>query len=243
MSGSVRWSVAGKWQAEVALYNGGSIATDDSGTAFTFDAGGGATGMMASLPIQSWTGSTYQKGSIESLFVGVIFDLASTFWAFQGGNYSKSATAATPLPDRVYAVSDVVQPDPFGPGSVLREITYALYQGRNTYPPQDRAVIQEHLNITSFSGNPSDRPKESASDPGKRFEDQVGTRGKGDFTLIQRFYARLPKMREFPIKIIQCIDTNRFGKEIEQNKIQASNAQIQINEDSGSTTLRTCRVQ
>jgi hypothetical protein len=50
---------------------------------------------MASLPIYSWTGNAYQ-GSVEQIIddtLQTLFDLASTFWAVAGGNYSHNEAA------------------------------------------------------------------------------------------------------------------------------------------------------
>ena len=66
-SGGVRWSVAGDYQPQIALADGGVIATDDSGAAFTFDAGGGGTGVVGSLLTQSWTGNLYRDGIVDRL--------------------------------------------------------------------------------------------------------------------------------------------------------------------------------
>ena len=86
-SGSVGWSVAGNWQPEIATADGGSIATDDSGVAFTFDADGGATGQIGSFPIYSWKGA-YEIGSTNSRIpvLDVAGVLAQTHIAARGGN-------------------------------------------------------------------------------------------------------------------------------------------------------------
>jgi len=89
-SGSVRWTVEG-YRPQIATADGGVIATDDSGAAATFDQNGNATGQMGSLPVQSWTGNTYQYGStIQALLSPVEF--ASSFAASSGGNQSSNGT-------------------------------------------------------------------------------------------------------------------------------------------------------
>ena len=66
-TGSVRWMVPGNYQPQIATADGGVIATDPSGVAITFDQYGSATGVLAGSPTQSWTGSTYQLGSIKDV--------------------------------------------------------------------------------------------------------------------------------------------------------------------------------
>ena len=66
-TGALRWMVPGNYQPQIATADGGLIATDPSGAAYTFDQYGGATGVLAGNPTQSWTGSTYQLGSIEDV--------------------------------------------------------------------------------------------------------------------------------------------------------------------------------
>jgi hypothetical protein len=54
--------------------------------------------------------------------------VAGSLWAFQGGNASGNNAAVQPLPDRVKAISDIVQPDqcPFCQGVYVRNIVYKL---------------------------------------------------------------------------------------------------------------------
>ena len=71
------------------------IATPDGGvigeSGITYDQNGSATGQIASLPVQSFTGNDYRYGSVEQvLFAPIIF--ASTFAAFQGGSPAQSKT-------------------------------------------------------------------------------------------------------------------------------------------------------
>jgi hypothetical protein len=90
-TGTVRWTVPG-YDPKVATADGGVIATDDSGTAAMFDQNGSATGQMASLPVQSWTGNTYQVGSVDMLAVPMV-DVALSFNPFVRGNPSRNGTA------------------------------------------------------------------------------------------------------------------------------------------------------
>jgi len=65
--GGLRWSVP-NYTPKIATADGGVIATNnDDISVMIFDSNGTATGQMASLPIQSWTGNTYRLGSIERL--------------------------------------------------------------------------------------------------------------------------------------------------------------------------------
>jgi hypothetical protein len=50
----------------IATADGGFIGYDTqvSGQVLTFDQNGAATGQIPSLPVQSWTGNTYQYGSV-----------------------------------------------------------------------------------------------------------------------------------------------------------------------------------
>lgn len=91
-NGSVRWSVPGGWEPQIATDDGGVIAIDDdTGAIVTFDRNGNATGQISSstpysLPTYSWKGA-YQIGSIESLLP--FFDLAfiaQTYAAVPEGN-------------------------------------------------------------------------------------------------------------------------------------------------------------
>jgi hypothetical protein len=91
-SGNVRWLVEGDEPA-IATADGGVIGT--SGT--TYDAQGRATGSVGPLPTYSWKGNAYQQqGSVEQTsaeLLFVLYDVASSFWAVAGGNYSHNATA------------------------------------------------------------------------------------------------------------------------------------------------------
>ncbi len=93
-SGHVKWGVAGSYQPMIATADGGVIATSGAagGPATTFDASGKATGQMASLPTQSWTGKTYQVGSIELAVLNPI-NFADTFWPSVAANLSANSTA------------------------------------------------------------------------------------------------------------------------------------------------------
>jgi len=235
-SGSLRWSVAGNYQPQIATEDGGVIATDDSGAAVTFDQNGNGTGQITNL-VRSWTGAWYRYGSVEQVFVAVLpYVLAASFWACEGANASENDTAAEPLPDRVIAAFDGVGTDPLGGGAVVRNITYTLYQGMHLIPPVNGAVISERL-LYSYG----QKPEPSSSNPGKQFDDQIGTRGKGDFGLTQQFFGRLPETRDIRLQIVPCIGTNKVGDPTWQNIIKATSQQVLINGDEGSTQGRTCR--
>ena len=98
-SGSLRWSVAGNYQPQIATADGGVIATDDSGAAVTFDQNGNATGQMGNLPTQSWTGNVYSlPGSGVSISMPPAFPDGSSFWPQVGGNPSGNRTAFAQCP-------------------------------------------------------------------------------------------------------------------------------------------------
>jgi len=61
-SGNIRWTVPGNYQPQIATADGGLIATDPSGAAYTFDQYGNATGVLAGSPTQSWMNETYTSG-------------------------------------------------------------------------------------------------------------------------------------------------------------------------------------
>ena len=238
--GNVRWSLA-NYCPQIATAGGGVIATassycsPNSVPAVTLDQNGSATGQIGSLPTQSWTGNMYQRGSVPRVAVDP-FILAAAFWFFRDANNSNNSAAAQPLPDRVKAIYDVVGPDPLGAGAKKRDINYLLYQGRNRFPPLKQAVIKEKL-IYSWGRQ---QPQPSPSKPGQVFSDELGTRGQGDFNLTQQFFATLPGGRDYRVQIEPCIDTNKFGKPVWQNIVQARSQTVLINDDAGSTAGRKC---
>jgi hypothetical protein len=100
-TGNVRWMVPGNYWPMIATADGGVIAkvcgwapyADCTGPAVTFDQNGNATGQLASLPTQSWTGYSYQVGSIEQ-FIGSWYLLAAGFWELEGGQYTPGGAGA-----------------------------------------------------------------------------------------------------------------------------------------------------
>jgi hypothetical protein len=76
-----------------------AIATEDGGvivkSGIIYDQNGAATGQVGSLPIQSWRGNTYQKGSVKQLAATPPI-LAQTLWAQQGGSPSRNNAAGRP---------------------------------------------------------------------------------------------------------------------------------------------------
>jgi hypothetical protein len=110
-SGNLRWSVPGWWLPQIATTDGGVIASEfDSLGALesnecdwcwdhpeepiatvTFDQNGNQTGQVASLPVQSWTGNTYQYGSVIQELLTPI-DFASSYAAGASGNLSPKGT-------------------------------------------------------------------------------------------------------------------------------------------------------
>jgi hypothetical protein len=91
-SGNVRWVVPND-QPQIATADGGVIGQ----SGITYDSNGNATGQPGGLPTYSWTGNAYQQqGSVEQISADLLFDLydiATSFWAVAGGNYSDNATA------------------------------------------------------------------------------------------------------------------------------------------------------
>jgi hypothetical protein len=103
-NGNIRWAVPGWWDPLMATADGGVIASQHSGPWFTssffgrewggdftqpigtviFDQNGNATGQVASLPVQAWTGNTYLYGSVIQALLTPI-DFASTYAATSGG--------------------------------------------------------------------------------------------------------------------------------------------------------------
>jgi hypothetical protein len=91
-SAKLNWSAVGNFQPQIATADGGVIATNsDTGAAITFDATGKATGQMASLPTQSWTGNAYRMGSTEQL-ASTPTSHATSYAARSGGNPSATGT-------------------------------------------------------------------------------------------------------------------------------------------------------
>jgi hypothetical protein len=81
-AGNVTWSVPND-SPQIATNGGGMIGTSGA----TYDNDGNVTGLVASLPVQSWSGSSYQLGSVEQISPECLFDL---------GAESSSSTDATP---------------------------------------------------------------------------------------------------------------------------------------------------
>ena len=86
-------NVGGDYQPAIATADGGLIATTFSGTAVTMDASLNITGMAANVPIQTWNANMYQYGSTDQV-LNIPASIATSFWAFAGGNASGSGTAA-----------------------------------------------------------------------------------------------------------------------------------------------------
>jgi hypothetical protein len=87
-TGNIQWSVSDSPQ--VATADNGVIGV--SGT--TYDANGNATGQLTS-PNASWTGNTYQTGSVEQTLNIAPEPATPPYWSFNGGN--QSANSASPL--------------------------------------------------------------------------------------------------------------------------------------------------
>ena len=92
-TGAMRWMVPGNYQPQIATADGGLIATDPSGVAITFDQYGYATGVLAGSPTQSWTGSTYQLGSIKDVASAPTAVATPPYSSFAGANQSGNGTS------------------------------------------------------------------------------------------------------------------------------------------------------
>ena len=92
-AGSVKWSVTGDYQPQIATADGGVIAQNfDTGASVTFDQNGNATGQTASLPIPSWIGNDYQGTSLLNSLVYSTVNYAGSYAATAGGNPSANGT-------------------------------------------------------------------------------------------------------------------------------------------------------
>ena len=109
-AGSMRWSVAGNYQPQIATVDGVTIATSDSGAAVMFDANGVAVGQIAALPTQSWLGHTYRVGSTD-MVAAALFYPTTGLWAFLQANQSHTPTATGQLYGQL---------EDCGPGSTRR---------------------------------------------------------------------------------------------------------------------------
>jgi hypothetical protein len=243
-SGDVLGSVSHE-EPQTATADGGVIGK----SGIIYNENGSATG-QSSLYTQSWTGNMYQVGSIDQFFVPPTL-LATSFTAFQLAR----PTAALPLPDRVKALSDIVEPDPVGllAPTVVRKISYTLYQGTTPVAASRNAVISEHLIVsygpTPTTCDPPNTPNQfycSSSHSGQPFPDEIGTRNHGDFGRTQQFFARLPGLRDIRVQIQRCIAQGTFADAAWQNLLNASNQTVSVRSttadtpDTGSTQGRTC---
>jgi hypothetical protein len=170
--------------------------------------------------------------------------LATSFAAAAGGNLSGNYAAALPLPDRVKAVYDVVEPDPFGAGAVVRWVNYRLYQGKQAISSSSdeiirKARIQEKL-LYSYGQRP---PEKGPSPAGGVFEDGIGTRGKEPFGLTQEFFAILQGKPPIRVQIEPCIANGTFGPPRWENINKVTSLTVLISEDAGSTSARSCGSQ
>jgi hypothetical protein len=96
LSGNIRWSVDGYWQPRIATADNGVIATGgDAGSAVTFDQNGNATGQTSTLLVQSWTGRSYQYGSIDEFDVDPTPQATPPYWSSEQAN--RSGNSASPL--------------------------------------------------------------------------------------------------------------------------------------------------
>jgi hypothetical protein len=227
-AGNVRWMVPNE-QPLIATAEGGVIG--HSGT--KYDENGSPTAQVV-LSSQSWIGYLYEGNPLTRVF-GAPISLATSFWAFQGANNSKNLAAALELPDRVNARSDVLTTA----GSALREIVYETYQGTHEYFGNHDVVISEkHVYVSGA------QPSPSQANPGDMFDDLVGTLGRGPFVLKQTIWLSIKGKGEWKVSIGPCTagigPHNGFGALVPENTIMATKQTVLINNDAGSTAIRSC---
>jgi hypothetical protein len=83
-------------------------------------------------------------------------------------------------------------------------------------------------------------PQASSSDPGKVFDDQIGTRGGKRIELSQTFTISLSNTPACRVSIEPCIGYQSPGPLVQQNIVRATNQQVLINDDPGGPD-RVCR--
>ncbi len=97
-SGNVKWSVPND-SPQIATADGGVIGS----SGITYDNTGKATGQIANLPTQSWTGNGYQNDPGQAQQVASTPPAnATSYAAVNGGNPS---AAASPVPSNTYVPS------------------------------------------------------------------------------------------------------------------------------------------
>src|SRR5262249_29820317 len=89
-SGTITTIATGDYEPVMATADGGVIAKTPDGTAVAFDTNQSPTG-MPNLFTQSWTGNSYQTGSLDSV-IAYLLGLAGSFWAQAGANPSENLT-------------------------------------------------------------------------------------------------------------------------------------------------------
>src|ERR1700740_1705322 len=90
-SGSILFTVAND-VPQIATSDNGVVGA--SGT--TYDHNGNVSGKLATLSTPSWTGNSYQLGSVEQV-VDAPVEPAVSFEAYQGGNPSTQGTSVTTI--------------------------------------------------------------------------------------------------------------------------------------------------
>ncbi len=89
--GNTIWSVPND-HPQIATADGGVIGS----LGVTYDNQGRATGQMAKMPMQSWTGNGYTDGPVDQV-VSLSLSIAASYVAFAGGNASGNGTATQPV--------------------------------------------------------------------------------------------------------------------------------------------------
>ena len=82
---------------QIATSGGGVIGA--SGT--TYDQNGNVTGQTSNMPTQSWTGNSYQLGSVDQVAATLLVD-ATSFWPRTFGNPSTISTASQRFQGKIH---------------------------------------------------------------------------------------------------------------------------------------------
>jgi hypothetical protein len=134
-SGTVRWIVPND-TPQIATADGGVIAqpVNADGTigpsATIYDQNGNATGQIASLPVQSWTGNAYQVGSTDQVSSAMI-DIALSFNAFAYGSPSRNGAAVKVVRAPIFIpfqISVADDPNLYAPTPIERTFVSNYYK-------------------------------------------------------------------------------------------------------------------
>lgn len=121
------------------------IATSDNGiigaSGILYDQDGNVTGQLASLPIQSWTGNSYQLGSVDQVSSECLFDEATE---------SSSSTALTPCLTPSFDADAGPGPSPAGTAAVnvtFQKQVQTIVPAGTEVLPLDGIAIDKQENV------------------------------------------------------------------------------------------------